>query len=391
MKIIQFGLVTWKLLYPVLLPISYCIRLYTMREHDYIKNHPLFLTLCMFISEIVWGGGLFGLVLYLNREQRLNNTKAIVSFKFVNLLPKNKLIEINLKVYLVIIGVCIADLISLSGANVIEFKEKDNNPNIMLELKIATLYFTAILSYFWFRIKLFSHQILSIIIISIGIVFVNFYDILKLEGEFEILGCAFAMFFLFSVQITTEKWLMQCKYLNPFQLVFIEGIIGTIITILVVIIGYYIPCGDNWGICQSGKPIEDISKYIEIIEVQIVNFCLFFVSSGIYCVNLMMIKYYFTATHRSIGDFFMSLSGWCIWTNWSSTHKATILCQIIGYILVLVAVAIYNEIIVLYFCGLSENSNYEIQRRSRTESINFQFIETGIINLSNDSLLYIKD
>lgn len=92
--------------------------------------------------------------------------------------------------------------------------------------------------------------------------------------------------------------------------------------------------------------------------------------------------YYFTPLHRGMSDTFSVLCLWIITLiKDSNTFK---LNSMFGYVIICIGVLIYNEIIILNFCSLEENTKQEIEKRSAFEYCDEAINELKTINASQE-------
>ena len=90
--------------------------------------------------------------------------------------------------------------------------------------------FSALLCYFTIRIKIYKHQIFSLIVIFIIIIFIIIIDLFLNNDNFFKLY-AYGIFSCSSRAFldTTEKYLFEFDYLNPYKVLMLEGLIGCLL------------------------------------------------------------------------------------------------------------------------------------------------------------------
>ena len=218
-----------------------------------------------------------------------------------------------------------------------------------------------------FKIPIYKHQALALGMAVIG----TFLYILKMfrdEGDYgmyyflsgTILNC---------IEIVIEKYLMENKYITAFNLLFYEGCIEFFINIVMFFI--FNSLFGNDGV-------------IKIFDVVLMNFselslaftrvgkcllCLLghFVVDFTIELSLMMTLYYLNPNFDYVAEIVSIFLVWIIEMiglkpqNFFSSYTPE---KLFGYFTLLLAAFIYNEIIILYFCGLERDTKKEIKKRA---------------------------
>ena len=100
---------------------------------------------------------------------------------------------------------------------------------------------SAILCYFLLRLKIYRHQIFSLIIVFICLIIIMIFDYYfnKLnkgddEDSYEDILCLFSIENIFSSFLeVTEKYLLEYDSINPFQIMMFEGFFGVILSSII--------------------------------------------------------------------------------------------------------------------------------------------------------------
>ena len=106
-------------------------------------------------------------------------------------------------------------------------------------IKASSVFFLAILCHFCLRYKYYRHHYLSIILIFLGMIPIIISQLFfkdKIKPQSWLISLMlFSSYLVFcSIKECIEKYLMEIYFLNPFKLVFFEGIIGTIIMAITI-------------------------------------------------------------------------------------------------------------------------------------------------------------
>ena len=281
-----------------------------------------------------------------------------------------------------LILVCILDFISVSYQTImgktIYFKESSKGLTTLTSA--SRLFAIAILSHLIIKnTKMYSHHYLSAIIIFIVliaiIIFSLFTETKYKENYFSKFGLMILQELLFSsMYVCGEKYLSISEG-NINKFLFIDGIIGMILSILFQIVSnYFITCSSiNQFFDKSLENYCDSDHLKTILEnlsfkkfggvVAILNIlALFF---DIWLLWLVILK--FSAIH------FGAIYPIPLFYRWfSKGNIENSIVYIFGNIIIFLMTLVYNEIIILKFCGFEKNTSIEINKRS-VEELNYAF------------------
>ena len=398
---IQFGNLKIKLLIPILFPIFLKLRR-TIRKKNDIKS-PVFKGFNDFLSLSLCG--IFFLIIKINMKskKKINNknVKLETELKVINDNPDlqsdnislksdkskkniieeikskdltNKMIQIRKKTYYIIL-ISLLELIAIIIKNIWRYEIAD-----ALILNIAVLMeiiFMILFSMIFLGLKLYSHQIFSIIGISIILLIFFIESILFNEIGFkEIL---LTIIYYFAVQLFyCLSDVLGKRYLNSFidniySFLFKIGIVGLIPLTIYGIIVSFTDINVKYKIFQN---FTNISPRIYILD-------LFF--SILFEIGVWLTIYYFTPCHyiifECIADFLEIIVSE-LEDNKSFDDlycdKQKITFYILYPILILI-VLIFNEIIILNFCNLSYNTKDKIMEREKNENFSSNINENRLM------------
>lgn len=221
--------------------------------------------------------------------------------------------------------------------------------------------FSGLFSYPILHYKIFRHQFVASGLFILGIVFISVITISKIKNQLYSLAfvCSLPMW---SFQSVIAKWLMDTKLMSQFKYLFIHGAMGAILIGIILTFSMEIPC--NAIFCYKGV-LEDTWKSLSwmfssdfILDI----FCLFIITSVYNTFQVTTINL-FTPTHNDASEALGSLISW-IYMAYIENYKDkfNLSCQIIGFILIIVASLMYNEIIIIYMCNLNYYTRIEISK-----------------------------
>ena len=217
---------------------------------------------------------------------------------------------------------------------------------------IMYILFTSIFYYLFFKSKLYRHHYLSIVIILIIGLVIDFVEgnIQKdFNKNFKLILLSFLRVILLSLNYVLIKYTMEKKYASPYEIGFFNGLINLILFIIGAVI-------DNFFIKKfEYKEYFDNFNGKELLVV----LGLMITQFGIY-ISLFIIDKKDTPCHIFIVFVFGQLAYYYKLTEIS-------IVSIICLILILFFSLIFNEIIELNFLGLSQNTRKNIINRANTE------------------------
>ncbi len=379
-KFIDFGMFSYYSFCPLILPI-FCyfnfIFYMSVFQKDYYfkgkllnfieKNHILICSIIEGISLI-----LSGILEYISSvrlksvlisENKKNDTYLIYDYE-------KKLRSSKTYYILIFISALLNCLFNIIVYPISDYQYSKylNTNNLSLLLRYIQLISTALLCYFLINFKLSRHHYIGLIWVLIGTTFEYAFNLDKKFFTIPdiIYFISYVLFFLGQV---IEKIIIESKFISPFKLLFYKGICLTIINIILYLILTLIPCENNFlknYYCTSKnvetiniiKIFKDISSLITLILYLIITFFLYLFA--------ILTNYYFNPNYRVISDSFTDVINYFyILTVFGKNYYEWYI--IIGNIILIFGILIFNEIIVLNFCDISRNTKYEIYKRGNLE------------------------
>ena len=229
---------------------------------------------------------------------------------------------------------------------------------------IMYILFTSIFYYLFFKSKLYRHHYLSIVIILIIGLVIDFVEgnIQKdFTENFKLILLSFLRVILLSLNYVLIKYTMEKKYASPYEIGFFNGLINLILFIIGAVI-------DNFFI----KKFEYKEYFDNLNDKELLVVLGLMISQfGIY-ISLFIIDKKDTPCHIFIVFVFGQLAYYYKLTEIS-------IVSIICLILILFFSLIFNEIIELNFLGLSQNTRKNIINRANTEVEGALFVNNEVL------------
>lgn len=311
-------------------------------------------------------------------ENLLTSIETVQGIK-LELIPGQK----KIKSILLIIMCLFLDLSASTSLNII--RQTSDIKYLELMLRLFALLASTALCIWLLKYKYYIHHFVGIAFIFIGLIgytIINTVFILETQFSWEIVGY-FMLFLLFylvsSIQEVTEKYLMHYKYLSPYVVIGLQGFGGIIVFIPFFIILNQIPCPENSLLCDnkssSNHSVENVLETLSLVfshyQFLIPFFCYILFSMMFNTFRLLTNQKY-SPTHRIISDVFQTFLSWLIGIIVSSASGESLnwgyyFVAGIGYLVVILGVLIYLEIVIIDWCGLATNTRTQIENRQTEE------------------------
>ena len=221
--------------------------------------------------------------------------------------------------------------------------------------------------------KLYRHHNLSVMIILIVVIIINIYSVFFKNDNidyFQTLGLMILPEVFCSIMYVYGAKYLTMTNVNIYKLLFFDGIIGMILSILLQIITHStISCNkiqhffyNIESICDNENRLNIIcenfqfklKEYVILISLIILNF----VESWL----IWLLIYNFSVNHFGVIWSISSLS--FLFIGIDDFKTINYIASTLGCVTIIFAAFVYNEIIILKFCGFDENTVTEINRRS---------------------------
>ena len=378
------------LIYPTAFAFSSALRdieyiiMKKMKENILKKNfiyfENLFLSLIIFISEFISGLIFYKYHINFLKRRKIETDSTIMGIKLVK--RRNVKISIpdsNLVIYIYIFLISLLDY-SDFFFKINIFPNYYNTSNISISstlyirLRVVLTFFSSFFSYFLLKIPIHKHQKCSLILL--GFCFLYFlitefsFSFLKhnsIDPKFTfIIVMTILSQLLFSFIDIIEKYLLEYNFVNPFQMLMIEGIFGAIL----VIISFFIWTNPIYEIKQLYCIYKD---NLLIIFILILFLIIYLVLSGIKNIYRVVTNKIYNPTTKNLFDVLFSPLLLIIYFYYENdyqimehNHHRTIIfiCNLFISFLIVFSCCVYNELFVLFCCGLEYNTHREISKRA---------------------------
>ena len=352
------------LIYPILMILLSLINQIILIILSYITDfgdYDLIQSYVMFISEFITGLFLYKRNLnFLNKKKRENNSpkkdvQLIDKYEYRNI----KKIDSGFKIMFLIISISFFDFYDYILAYTwIDDIEADYDLSVRERSQSVLALYSGILCYFLFNIPIYRHQKFSLIIIFICLIIILITDFFYIyDSDFiqlVFLSCI-ELFFHSTVDII-EKYLFEFNYINPFQLLMFEGAFGFLFTFIYS----FIRNPFTISLSLDRKSFLFISYMFAYIFISGFSNSYRLLTNKLFSPAGLSLVYYFLTPIKLIYNYF------------STPDKERLNIYYFGinvFISFIISFCgcIYNELLVLLFCNLDQDTYYAISLRSTNE------------------------
>ena len=385
------------LIYPLQLIIWNLLRKIETILISYLFNFSdsLIYTPLMFLGEF-----LSGLVIFLYQKKFLKKEeKNPIKFFSITLIQTEgtmKYPDNNFKIFLLIFFVAFFDFIQFMIWTVNVPKFINLSGSIVSRLSGILTLSDALFYYYVLRLQIYKHQIFSLIIITIGLIIVIITEFFFQEINIFLTYSDFiiALVITFLCQVlgalidAIEKYLYEYDFFNPFFALMIEGVVGFFLSFFLFFIPNYL---------EDIKLVYNNNSAGRLILFSFLLLLYIILSGGRNVFRVVTTKLY-SPMARALTDYFLNP----IYLTYDFSLKNDFLKQgernipyfIVNLILsfiISICGCVYNEFIVLLFCGLEINTHDQIARRASGYTFELEKVIEDTDYKDNDDSDTFKD
>lgn len=359
---IKFG---WR--YSLLYPSLFILFIFLRRVVKFILetfvavglSFPYLFVLLMVIFEIIIG------TIYLCINKRKNDSSGSSRFMGINLVQNNEIFERPDSNFKIILLIFLASYFQFVGALSRRAIKNENDKTIYDEFhanfRSCEIIISSLLCYFTLHLKIFRHHLLSLIIILFCLILVLSSTLISTDGKSEFYQKAMNIIITLISSLcrayldTIEKYLFTIDFIDVFKLIICEGIIDIILMPFLYIMD---------------TPKKEITDLFEIDEfnliLAIVLLLIYGVLSSLKNVYRRFTVKEFTPMTRALAESILDpiFIIYGFYRSDSKNYVIFIITLICSLIMVFCS-CIYNEIFVLFCCGLELNTHLGIVKNTK--------------------------
>ena len=261
----------------------------------------------------------------------------------------------------------------IRSADVINFGKKEEN-NSLLEIRIRSIQIiiSSLLCYFTLRLNIYKHQKLSLIIISVLLVFIIILELIIASSlKNKILSMLICIMSCLSRAFldVTEKYLFDYDYINILSMLIYEGLIGVFLFI------FFFLTNKNYQ-NQGRNILNDMSQFNWHLPSFILLIIVYTVISGFRNAYRVTTNKYYSPMSRALFESTLDpllfiYNFFILKINEEEDSWIWIYFSVVLFCLLVIAFfsLIYNDFIVLNCCGLAYNTYTGINSRLNTDNI----------------------
>ena len=359
-KIITCGKVNKKIFLIVVGGLMFSLQLFIESQSEIFngeKNaYPIIYTMMYSISLCLSFSLLIIFNVY-NKKKKITST--LIEDKESNILitndiPQKKIIFLKEKLLWILLVSIIDFTANLFSS--IYWLENDNYVDTLQ----TNIIFMALFAYLILKLKLYKHHVLCIIVVLIrSLSYTLIFQVFFKETKIDMIPyiVSFVTEIAFSLTYVMYKYYMLIKYMHPYEIMFFEGLIELIFSIIALVIANKLDELDNLtNFIFDFKGIE-IVKIIAWLFVSFIYHALLFKVIDIFGPFYIHISIIIS---EFINLFFKEKEDFTI---------PKIIFYVLSFIICPFMILVFLEIIELNFCGLSYMTKKNIELRAQLDSI----------------------
>ena len=358
--------------------IEYFLLFYNDKITNYrtkIRTNKLLLPTLAYIGQFLCFIPLIISKKYNNKKSSTKNYKSSIEIKYIF---NNSGNLITFKNIILIIIICILllinNIISLLSSHLIKIgKILFNQTFYFIDYLLLFL-----ISKFIFKLNYYKHQYYSIaFIILFGLLkyLIKLFTERNLNYNYKevilVLMLQIIHAFIDSYSTGNIKILMEYKYLSPYFISSIIGIINGLIAIICYFIATYFPCNNDFCelIYNNKRYFDNIySIFDDIYPTEIFLYIYTIFQSGIYQILIYITINDFTVCHIFLFYQIIEFADTLVEIFITNKNIFAICIVITSGIFEIFIVLVFLEIIELGFCGLNYNTKRNIKERALNDS-----------------------
>ena len=230
------------------------------------------------------------------------------------------------------------------------------------------------------HLPIYRHHYLSLAINIILLIVFLIFDILKITAAKEIIfGLKrIISLVLYSLEDIYAKILLSYDSISPYTYLFYRGIYLNILSLLYSIIFIFVKLPDEKGVkscifTRLWKVYEHRLNILLYIILLFVNY--------LFNQNVLLIIDKFSPIHYAVGTVLETFGSFLITTFDGKVEVGEFFIYFVIYFISILAALIYNEIIVLNFCGFQKYTHLFLLKKANKD------LELTIINNNDNELI----
>ena len=369
--LITFAKINKYFLIPFLCPVFCMLANYfilEIRDAYVIKKEEF--ALAFFVNFSYVGAGLFYFISYF--RQKVDEAKEIiiyrerssVSIKYIYN-ENNKKSFLKEWILIILLGflITIFELLAMFCHGKKLFQER-----------LYFLFFIPLFSKYILEENILRHQYFSLLIAIFGIILLFIPVGLEITNK-DILAniLKFIASVSYSLFLTLVKYVTHKYYISPLKLSLIFGLMS----LGFIFFGFFFYSLIKYHDLSYFNNCVDFSEVDNKYIISLYIILVFIFATALQFFTLLVI-FYFSPILLMVTDIISPMLLWTVLTIQKGSKMPEVVLNPIGYIIVLFASLIYNEIIIFNFCGLSKDTKKFVEERLKEESNDLRKTENDL-------------
>ena len=319
------------------------------------------------------------IIRYKNKNELIsNNNKKLLRRYHFSIEKENRK-----SILILIYAISLLEVIYKVDDSLLYYLTKIKKIKVLIEKRTGFIIFVPLFSLYILKKRLYKHHLIALIFTLLGamIIFITRFILgisVKRDIIYHLINIFFSSFFFFFLVLI--KYLMIKYFISPYNFLLYDGIFCAINSLFIPFLEYPFFCFIDKN--RNKKINNYFSYYLKknysgLYRIFIgkewlfyLSFFITFIASFLYFVFNVLTIFNFSPYLNVLTDFLtpflLSISYFIFFP--SKRNKKKFILEFIGYIIIFFGALILNEIIVLNFWGLNENTYENISKRGILES-----------------------
>ena len=272
---------------------------------------------------------------------------------------------------------------------------------------LFNIIFTYLLSIVILHSRVYRHHYLSLIINIIFLVGLIIYDIFEIKDRsknYLYILMRIIVAFLYSLEDVYAKILLSFNSISPYLYLLYRGICVNILAFLYSFVFIFVKLPD-----EKGDNSCVFTRFWKVYDykLNILFYTIFFFIEYLQHLNIFLIIDKFSMIHLAVANIFGEISTLIFLTIYNKNDNESqgkkiglFFAKISIYFIIIISVLIYNEFIILNFCGFQKYTKLFLQKVAKNEinqSIinniddNDSILQTEMINMERNSIAIFRE
>ena len=221
--------------------------------------------------------------------------------------------------------------------------------------------------------KIYLHQFISLFILTFCFLIILVIDMIDTykNGSYSFSTIIYSLLYMILINGSASLYdVLVKKYFkihsnSPYRLMFYVGLFSFILLIAIDLFVYF--CDNKYFFGK--EVIIEIKENTELSSLKFFLWFIFYIIIGFFWLGgIILTLYYFTPCHFIISKAISEFICRCIeWVDDKNSDSYIIFIYITLYVIIFFSSLVYNEVIIINFCSMEENTSKYISFREKNE------------------------